>query len=154
LHEQTDDVVSQARMLANLGLNELRQGRAAQAAASPDQALELAREIGEQSIMVQARTRIGQVMLSVGRPLAALRAYDAALELACQLRELHAQASIHEGLGDTHHATGDPARARAHWQQAVALYSDLGVPGADQVRARIATAERLNARLGGDGSRT
>lgn len=74
-------------------------------------------------------------MLSTGRPAAALSAYQQALELACHVA---AEARAHEGLGNAHDACGDPGPARSHWQKALALYSDLGVPEADQIRIHLA----------------
>jgi hypothetical protein len=42
-----------------------------------------------------------------------------------------------QGLAHTHHATGDPDQAHHHWRQALALYTALGVPEADDVRAHL-----------------
>ncbi len=47
------------------------------------------------------------------------------------------QARSHDGLARTCHATGDLDQARRHWEQAVALYSALGVPEAARVRAKL-----------------
>ena len=48
------------------------------------------------------------------------------------------QARAHAGLGHAHHATGKHGRARQHWQHALGLYTDLGVPEAGDVRAHLA----------------
>ncbi len=107
----------------------------AQAIARLEQALRLAGEAGDQYAIFQAHSGLGEVMLSAGRPAAALSAYRQALELACHV---HAYARAHEGLGNAHHASGDLDPARYHWQKALGLYSDLGVPEADQIRVRLA----------------
>jgi len=43
----------------------------------------------------------------------------------------------HNGLACTYYATGDLDQARQHWERALALYADLGVPEAEQVRAKL-----------------
>jgi hypothetical protein len=43
---------------------------------------------------------------------------------------------------------GDAEQARWHWQQALSLFTELGAPGADQVRAHldnVGPAQRLGA---------
>ncbi len=59
------------------------------------------------------------------------------LGLASQIGNRYQQARAYDGLARACHAAGDPAQARQHWQQALALYTDLGVPEAGQVRARL-----------------
>jgi hypothetical protein len=44
-------------------------------------------------------------------------------------------------LGDTRHAAGELAQAREDWQQALTILEDLQHPDADQVRAKLATAD-------------
>jgi hypothetical protein len=36
-----------------------------------------------------------------------------------------------------HQALGDPGQARGHWQEALALYTDMGMPEAEQARASL-----------------
>jgi len=138
LSSQAGDRAEQARIQCDLGLNALRLDRPAEAIVYLESALELAREIGDQSAMVQAYAGIGEVRLSTDQPVAALLAFEQALALASRLREEHAQARAHEGLGNGYQASGDSSRARSHWQRALTLYSNLGVPEADQVRAQLA----------------
>ena len=85
--------------------------------------------------------------MATGDAAAALSVYEQALELANQLREPHSQACAHEGLGNAYHATGDPGRSRYHWQLALMLYREVGVPAADQVRARLATTDNPGENL-------
>jgi hypothetical protein len=60
-----------------------------------------------------------------------------ALTLACQIGDRYEQARAHDGHGRAWHATGEHAQARPHWQQALTLYTDMSVPEAGQVRARL-----------------
>ena len=43
----------------------------------------------------------------------------------------------HDGLATAHQASGVPAKARHHWQQALALYIDLGAPETQRIRAHL-----------------
>jgi hypothetical protein len=38
------------------------------------------------------------------------------------------QARAHNGIASSHHAVGDPGQGRHHWQQALNLYAELGLP--------------------------
>jgi hypothetical protein len=49
-------------------------------------------------------------------------------------------ARAHNGLGHAHHAGGNPSQGRYHWHVALTLYTDLGVPEAEQVRALLGEA--------------
>ncbi|MDQ3275250.1 MAG: hypothetical protein M3Q39_09560 [Actinomycetota bacterium] len=59
------------------------------------------------------------------------------------LGDRYEQARAHDGLAHTHHATGDPDQARHHWCEALALYTDLGVPDADDVQAYLTALDWL-----------
>jgi len=52
------------------------------------------------------------------------------------------QDRAHDGLAGADQASGTPVRARRHWQAALALFTELGAPEADQVRVRLAELSR------------
>ena len=52
--------------------------------------------------------------------------------------EAATQARAHSGLGDAHRGLDNPPCARHHYQRALALYTDLGLPDAEQIRAHLA----------------
>jgi hypothetical protein len=64
------------------------------------------------------------------------------------LAGLKRSARAHHGLARSHEAVFDSSQAGPHWQQALALYTDLGIPEADQVRAEIAAADHNDANFG------
>ena len=68
--------------------------------------------------------------------------HTTALTLATQTGERYEQARAHDGLARTHHASGELDQARHHWNQALALYTDLGVPEADDVHAHLAALDQ------------
>ena len=52
---------------------------------------------------------------------------------------VHGGPAEHQPAGDlvVGEALGDEDRARDHYEQALALYTELGVPEADEVRAEL-----------------
>jgi DNA-binding SARP family transcriptional activator/tetratricopeptide (TPR) repeat protein len=140
LNREIGNRPGEAYVLANLGLVDLRQGRYVQAVARLRHSLALLREIGDRSGEAEALNGLGEVFLAAGRPGQARRKHATALELTGQIGDKYEQARAHHGLACAYHADGEPDQARRHWQEALALYTALGAPEADQVRAQLATA--------------
>jgi hypothetical protein len=57
--------------------------------------------------------------------------------MADMLGERYELARAHHGLGQVRFAAGDRGQARQHWEQALALFTDMGIPEADTVRAGL-----------------
>ena len=108
-----------------------------QAAGYYRQALELFREFGDRSGEAEALNGIGAAFLAAGKPDDARSHHETALSLARRIGDLDEKARAHDGLGQACHAVGDIGQARRHWEQALALYAKLGVPEAEQVRAKL-----------------
>src|SRR5215831_12048391 len=113
------------------------QGDYQQATGHHRRALELYQSIGAHSGEAEARNGLGATLLAAGRPGPALAEHRLALALAGQIGNRYQQARAHDGLAHTYRATGDHSQARQHWQHALTLCTDLGVPEADRVRARL-----------------
>jgi hypothetical protein len=92
----------------------------------------------EREVEADALNSLGEVLLAAGELSLARAQHAAALGLASQIGAKLQQARAHHGLARGHEAVFDPGQARPHWQQALALYTDLGVPEAGQVRAEVA----------------
>jgi DNA-binding SARP family transcriptional activator/tetratricopeptide (TPR) repeat protein len=137
LCRETGDRCGEAYVLADLGLAGLRAGRYQQAADHIDQALALCRETGDRTAEAQALNSLGEVFLATGQPGDARARHATALGLANQTGDEYEQARAHDGLAHAFHATGDSGKARRHWQKALALYTTLGAPEADQLRAQL-----------------
>ena len=103
-------------------------------------ALVLYRELGIMYGEADTLISLGEISLASGRPGDARAQHTAALSLAEKTSHKHEQARAHRGLGAVCHADGDLAGARRHWQQAFTLFTELGTPEADQVRAQLAAA--------------
>ena len=80
---------------------------------------------------------MAEILLATGRPDEAQVAYTAALALAGQLGEAYEQARAHHGLAAALDAVGDVSLARHHRSCALELYSALGAPEADAIRAEL-----------------
>jgi tetratricopeptide (TPR) repeat protein len=118
----------------------LLQGQCEQAADCQQQALAVSREVGDGCLEVIALNGLGETYLAIGRPADAAALHGAALDLTSRAGYPDLRARAHNGLGHACHATGDLRQARQHWQEALALYTELGAPEADQVSAHLAAA--------------
>ena len=139
LHRETSNRAGEARTLASLADVELRQGRYPQASDNFPRALALFREIGDRAGEADVLNGLGEVSLAADQPGPARTWHAAALGLASQIHDAYQQARAHHGLGLAHQATGNVGQARRHWQQALTLYTSLGSPEAEDVRAQLKT---------------
>ncbi|EXG79797.1 AfsR/SARP family transcriptional regulator [Cryptosporangium arvum] len=120
----------EATALTNLGEVHLSLGRPEEAAGYLRQAVRLFASIGERYGETCALNGLAEAELGRGSASAADR-FAEALALATTIGERAEQARAHLGLAQ---ATD---RAREHLEQALALYTDLGSPAADDVRKRL-----------------
>ena len=69
-----------------------------------------------------------------------------ALTIAADIGDRHQQSRAHTGLGYAHHSLANPDRAREHYEHALTLYTDLGMPDADQIRTHLTTIDNQSDR--------
>jgi DNA-binding SARP family transcriptional activator/Tfp pilus assembly protein PilF len=138
LFRETGNHNGEAHALSNLGVAELRCERYQQAAGHLRQALTLFRKTSDRAGEAEALNGLGEALLAAGQPGRARTQHAAALVLTSQTGDKHEQARAHNGLGHCCHVTGDPGQDLRHWQEALALFADLGAPEADHVRAQLA----------------
>jgi len=146
LCRETGDRTGQAAALVNLGIADQRQGKHEQATSHLTQALALFRETGDRAGEAGSLNSLGQVSLATGQLGHARSQHVSALDLASQIGDKYEQARAHHGLGCACHAADDASQARRHWQKALALYTRLNAPEADDVRAQLAAAGTQGAR--------
>jgi DNA-binding SARP family transcriptional activator/tetratricopeptide (TPR) repeat protein len=132
----------EASAMTNLGYVFLGLGDTDAAGEHYQRALVLGREIGERSTEIEATSGLGAALLAGGNPETARARYTTALTLADRIGDRYEQATAHRGLADTYHTTGDTDRARRHWQHAQSIYTELGLPDADQVADKIRNLDR------------
>jgi DNA-binding SARP family transcriptional activator len=131
----------EAYALGSLGIVASRQGNHQQAAEHLDQAVAICRETGDRSSEAEELNSLAEVHLAAGRAGDAQVQQAVALGLASQINDKYEQARAHNGLARSYNVTGDLIQARCHWQQALALYTDLGTPEAHHIRAQLKVAE-------------
>jgi DNA-binding SARP family transcriptional activator/Tfp pilus assembly protein PilF len=129
----------EAHVLADLGVTALRQGESGPAAHHLRRALELFLELGERAGEAEARNGLGEMFFADGQTGPAREEHAAALGIATEIGNRFQVARAHHGLARTRAAAGDRAGTEQHLREAFRLYSDLGVPEADDVKAALAT---------------
>ncbi len=133
------DRFAEADAITYLGDVEFRQGSYQLAAANIHRALGMYREFGSKSGETRALNVLGDVLLASGLPDQARSQYTAALSLSAPASDPEEQARAHDGLAASHYAGGDLGQAQYHWEQALAIYTDIGAVEAQEVRSRLAT---------------
>ena len=124
--------------LAEIG-NLLRQrGEYDQALEHHRQALAVFRRVDVRGSESATLNDLGLTLRAAGRPAEALDRHRDGLRIAEQASDRYEQARALYGMADAHRDLGDPERARRHWQRALEIFTELGTPEADEVRAQLA----------------
>jgi DNA-binding CsgD family transcriptional regulator len=89
------------------------------------QALELARYMGDPLTLAHSLNRLGNWHVNIEEPSVALHYHQEALTLFQQARDPQGIAQTYDLLGMTHYLGGDLRQASASYQQAVALFQEL-----------------------------
>jgi Tfp pilus assembly protein PilF len=131
------DAEFQMAAIRSHGRQENSRRIAPRALADQRRAVTMFEEIGDVAGEAEARNRLGETLCAVGEQDNAREQHAAALALAGRIGDRYEQARAHDGLGACARAAGDPRRADDHWRAALARYTDLRVPEADAVRARL-----------------
>ncbi|WP_307873008.1 tetratricopeptide repeat protein [Paractinoplanes ovalisporus] len=137
LHRLLGDRNGQASTLDSLGTLHLRLGQPARAVEHYQQALVIARENSDRYTEAWALNGLGEAASAAARPADAVTQHRAAYEVAAGIDDREQQARAHAGLGLAYRVLDDQSRAREHYEQALAVYTDLGMPEADQIRAAL-----------------
>jgi DNA-binding SARP family transcriptional activator/tetratricopeptide (TPR) repeat protein len=127
----------------NLGLLYLANGRGAEAPTWLRAALGMYREVGEQCGESICHSDLSGALLAEGRFEEAASSARSALTLATDAASPYHQALAHDQLATVFDRQGAPG-AVSHWQRALALFTDLDAPEADQVRARLARTRAVS----------
>ena len=134
LTRQTGDRYLQACALTGLGEVSHRQGQHAQGAEYHLQALALFQATGARGGEAEALNGAGEALLATGQPAQARTRHTTALTCARETGNRYQQARAHRGLAAACHAAAELDQAHQHWQDALEIYTDLGVPEAAQMR--------------------
>ncbi len=109
------------------------------------QALTLCAETGHRRAEAFVWDSLGYAEHHLGSLAEAVACYERALILHRDAADRLRQAETLTHLGDARLAAGERAEAREAWQQALAILEDLQHPDADQVRAKLAGADRSSS---------
>jgi hypothetical protein len=101
----------------------------------------LSRETGDRNTEATSLNSLGDLSLATSRPVQAQTHYTSALILAAQIGDPTEQARAHDGLAHACHAMGNTRQAHQHSQAAFTLYTELGVPEADQGALLLAATD-------------
>jgi DNA-binding SARP family transcriptional activator len=137
INRRVDNKNGVAAGLLSLGKVSLRRGRYLQASSYLRQALILCEEIGQVHGQIWTLRSLAEALDGAGDPAAARAELVTALRLAIETGNTYEQASTHRDLAESHYSSDDNEQARDHWQQALTLYTQLGVPEAEQVQSRL-----------------
>jgi tetratricopeptide (TPR) repeat protein len=137
LYRENGDRMGEAYTLTDLGNVEIQMGRYQQATDLLQNSLAFYRETGDPTGEARALNGLGEILVATSQPEHARARYNAALGLTARTGIQDEQARAHDGLARTYLLTADPGSARRHWQEALTIYTSLGAPEADQVRARL-----------------
>ncbi|MBM7862811.1 AfsR/SARP family transcriptional regulator [Lentzea nigeriaca] len=106
-------------------------------------ALRMYHEVGEECGEAACHVDISTALLETGDTDGALSSARTALAVACDAVSPYHQALAHDRLAAVFDRLG-AAGAAAHWQRALALFTELGASEADGVRARLARARAVS----------
>jgi tetratricopeptide (TPR) repeat protein len=135
LSRETGNPVGIAYSLAHLGLAHLRQGDGRQADIDLSMALDLSRGLGDRVAEAAALNGLGEVARAAGRIGRAQAQHGAALRIG----DKYEQARAYHGLAHSYDAAGEGERARQCREQALVLFTAMGTPETEGVRAELAT---------------
>ncbi|WP_406315178.1 tetratricopeptide repeat protein [Streptosporangium sp. NBC_01639] len=138
LHRKVGNPAGEAVILDHLGVVLRHQGELAQARTRHEQAAALYRKLGNTADEAAALNGLAE---AAGDPARSVEEHTAALALADLARNRPEQARAHDGLARAHLALGHSEQACEHGRLALALYGELGVPEAAEVRTFLEHAE-------------
>jgi tetratricopeptide (TPR) repeat protein len=102
----------------------------------------LFQELGDRDGEAATWDSLGYAHHHLAQHTEAADCYHHALTLYRDLGDRYNEADTQTHLGDTHHAAGQPDQARTAWAAALDILADLNHPGADTVRAKLATLDQ------------
>lgn len=132
--------VAEARVV--LGEIMLTDGRAKEASAEFQLALESALVLGAAVAETSARQGLGAAALALDDPTGAAVHYRAALGLATDSNDRLEVARSHRGLGGVADRLGDPVAAASHFDTAVGVLDELNPREADELRQYLSARGR------------
>jgi DNA-binding SARP family transcriptional activator/tetratricopeptide (TPR) repeat protein len=140
LYQQAGHDRGRAGALNAVGWSHAQLGNYHEAVTFSVQALTMHRALGNQHGQATTLDTLGYARHHLHEYDEAIACYQQALALCAELGDRDAQADTLTHLGDAQHDAGQIQAAADSWQRALRILENLRLPGADQVRARLADA--------------
>lgn len=129
---------AEAAAMDDVGIAYTRLGEPARGAECHRHTLAVVRESGDRDAEAWALNGLGEAAQAAGRAAEAIIQHTAADAIASDIGSRDQQARAQAGLGEAHRASAEPAAARSHFERALRLYAELGMPAAERIRERLA----------------
>ncbi|MFF0204852.1 ATP-binding protein [Streptomyces sp. NPDC005017] len=139
--ERTGDLLALADGLTSVAQQWERLGEHTVALGHARRALDLYTRLGHLDGQAGILIGMGRAEQGLGRPDAAIGHYELSLDLDRALGDRYREAHALDHLADAHAELGRDKEATALRQEALGLFEELHHPDAEQVRARLRTAE-------------
>jgi tetratricopeptide (TPR) repeat protein len=143
LYQAIGDQAGEALVLSSIAWAHALLGDHVRARAFGEQSLALIATLGDCDFECHAWATLGYTELHLGDPSRATAHFEAALSLCREYGDRYSEAEILTLAGDARHAVGEPRQARQAWREALAIYDNIQHPGADNVRAKLASTQGL-----------
>lgn len=111
-------------------MSRILRGEGEQAIALLQASLAAAAVLAEPSAQIAARNNLALALADSGDYASAQEHLLAAHSLCAAWGDRHREAALHNNLADLLHRAGDDEAAMAHLKQAVAIFAEIGEPGA------------------------
>jgi DNA-binding SARP family transcriptional activator len=131
------DRIGEVEALIGLGETHRRAGRPGDAVREHRSAHAVATEIDNARLVADSCNALGRSLCAVGAPTEAVPLHEAARAHAVDVGDRLCQARALDGLARAAEAAGRPAETHRHRIQAMVIYTELDMPDAEAVRARI-----------------
>src|SRR6266566_3899257 len=122
----SDRSVIRSQALFGAGILALFEGDFAAAATQDEEALSIAREVGDKRLMANAGLMLGMVRLNQGDLEAARSLFEESRSLLKEVGDAEGETRALLALGIAAHRSGDLAMARAHLEESLRLYQEQG----------------------------
>ncbi|MGC9671358.1 BTAD domain-containing putative transcriptional regulator [Planosporangium sp. 12N6] len=136
LMRETGDRRDEGDTLSTLGTIYRHLGQYDRSREHLHQALRIAREVGDRTTETVILNDIAETHRAQGQYREALLHHHQALDHSRTVQDRLQQARAHDGIGHLLRER-DLAAARQNWRQALDIYTELGLPEADELRHRI-----------------
>lgn len=126
IEQRTEQSVRHAYKLFALARNLVDQGKLQESLAMHDQALILARQLGDQRLEASILNNMASAYLELGHPAQALIQMETSLRLHRQLGNRDGEALLLNNLGEVYFRSGQTKVAREHFEAALTISRELG----------------------------